>query len=213
MDSELEEIAKNVFHEDLAKTLKLFAEFQKELPNLDYLVRDQEFALTPRLFLAKAMESYTFGHFYGSVLLAGTAIEIGLREFVQEQVVKYIEHDKSKALVSQIFDEMDFRKVVELCKEFEVLGDKKAKIYATLHGCYNIRNKYSHGYLMKILGKLASEPITTHDANGKPIIIGTLGDDDLLRNAAVEGLAAHSDALELIKLVASSFDQIRKAKL
>jgi hypothetical protein len=93
-------MAKNIFHEEMEKALPRFLEFQKELPNLDHVVIDQEFALTPRLFLAKAMQSFTFGHFYAAVLPAETAVEIGLREFMQEQLGKYVEQEKPKAVIS-----------------------------------------------------------------------------------------------------------------
>ncbi len=209
----LQEIAKNVFKEELDKALLQFAEYQKELPNLENVITDQEFPLTPRLFLSKAMETYTLGQFYASVLLAGTAVDIGLRVFLQQQLGKYVAEQKPKSIVSHLVEEFDFRKAMTVCEKFELFGNKKEKIYGMLHRCFDIRNKYSHGDLTKILGKTADEPIVTTDEEGKRVELASIGDDEFFRNVYVEALVAHKDASELIGLVGDSFDIIRRSRL
>lgn len=205
--SDVEERATRLFHQNLEELIDEWEGNRKELLELKTIHKVlsgpiDSFAATT--MLVEAVRSYIFSLYVGSVLLAAMAIEIGLREFVQRWLSNFTKEPVSSPLPGLI-EEVDFRRVIEFCKKYKLLGGSNEQVYGRLHACYEIRNKYSHAKFSQILEQDAKHYV---NEKGKPGELGPVGQDPFLRAIHLHVNVAHDDALDILRLAAENFDVI-----
>jgi hypothetical protein len=199
-----------IFHQTLEELIDEWEGNRKELLQLkilDKVLRGPIDSFAATTMLVEAVRSYMFSLYVGSVLLAAMAIEIGLREFVQRWFINLTKEPASSALPGLI-EEVDFRRVIEFCKAYELLGDPNENVYGRLHACYDIRNKYSHAKFSQILEQRAKQPTISVNEEDKAGRFGPVGEDPFLRAIHLHVNVAHDDALDILRLAAENFDVI-----
>jgi hypothetical protein len=109
-----------------------------------------------------------------------------------------------------LIEELDFRRIIEFCKSYNLLESPNYDVYSKLHVCYNLRNKYSHAKFSQILEEKAKQFSVDGGQIGGHKRFGRPGDNPFLQAIYLATKVAHDDALEIIRAVAESFDVITR---
>ena len=201
-DSGIGERALSLFYETIEEFIEECEDNRNEvMAILNNVLKRPMHSHSAAAMLIESFHSYQFSLYVGSILQSIMAIEIELRDVVQRWFTSFTQEPQKSGLQSLI-EELDFRRVIELCKSYELLGNSNDTVYSKLHACYNLRNKYSHAKFSQILEEKAKQSTVGLDPNGKRKKFGPPGDNAFLQAIYLATKVAHDDALETIRLVA-----------
>lgn len=193
--------AVSAMFENPQERLKRFEKNVSDLPPKMRFDDETSIPLIPRFFWLDARQSFVFGQFVATVLLAGMSIEISVRQFLESWIERRIENQTASEIISTILEEVDFRKAVKICEDQKCFGDDS--VYGKLNACYDVRNKYSHARLSSILGKWGLQPVTEQSQSG-PSTTHTVREDEFLTSAVMAQISSREDALHMLRLVDDS---------
>jgi hypothetical protein len=207
---DIEERALSLFYETTEEFIEECENNRKEaMAILNDVLNRPMHSHSAAAMLIETVRSYQFSLYVGSILLSAMAVEIELREFVQRWFTSFTKEPQRSGLLTLI-EELDFRRVIKFCKSYEMLGNSNDDVYSKLHACYNLRNKYSHAKFSQILEQKAKHSRVDVDPSGRHGKFGPPGDNPFLQAIYLATKVAHDDALEMIRLVAESFEVITR---
>jgi hypothetical protein len=208
--SDIEERALSLFYETTEEFIEDCEDNRKEvMAILSNVLNRPMHSHSAAAMLIETVRSFQFSLYVGSILLAAMAIEVELREFVQRWFSSLTKETEKSGLQSLI-EELDFRRIIEFCKSYELLEDSKDDVYSKLHVCYSLRNNYSHAKFSQILEEKARKLTADLGQSGQHKRFGPPGDNPFLQAIYLPTKVAHDDAVEMIRVVAESFDVITR---
>lgn len=184
MDSQgldIEERALSLFYETSEEFIEECEDNRKEVMGiLNNVLNRPMHSHSAAAMLIETVRSYQFSLYVGSILLSAMAIEIELREFVQRWFTSFTNEPQRSGLLSLI-EELDFRRVIEFCQSYEILGKSNDDVYSKLHACYNLRNEYSHAKFSLILEEKAKHSTVDVHPSDRHKKFGPPGDNPFLQ--------------------------------